>query len=128
MAVFVVVASAPFSVTDALAIMNGAIFGPITGTFVDVFGLVGAALLGYWINLHASSLLHLDEYLHRLPALGQALPGRFAGLSAGGARHSRIRRNGCHGNRGRLPHPGLGSRLDDVRDCNSDLFATDDLR
>ena len=28
-AIFAVVASAPFSVTDALAIMNGAIFGPV---------------------------------------------------------------------------------------------------
>ncbi|MGC1986453.1 MAG: hypothetical protein WA668_13790, partial [Candidatus Cybelea sp.] len=30
--IFAVVASAPFSVTDALAIMNGAIFGPVKGT------------------------------------------------------------------------------------------------
>ena len=73
-AVFVVVASAPFSMTDALAIMNGAIFGPITGTLVDIFGLVGAALLGYWINLHASSLLQLDDYLHRLPRWVKRFP------------------------------------------------------
>jgi uncharacterized membrane protein YdjX (TVP38/TMEM64 family) len=73
-AVFVVVASAPFSVTDALAIMNGAIFGPVTGTLVDVFGLVGAALLGYWINSHASNLFRLQEYLHRLPPWVKRFP------------------------------------------------------
>ena len=56
-AIFVVVASAPFSVTDALAIMNGAIFGPVRGTLVDIFGLIGGALLGYWINLHATQAL-----------------------------------------------------------------------
>ena len=56
-AIFAVVASAPFSVTDALAIMNGAIFGPVNGTIVDTVGLVLAALLGYWINRHASRAL-----------------------------------------------------------------------
>lgn len=73
-AVFVVVASAPFSVTDALAIMNGAIFGPVKGTLVDAFGLVGAALLGYWINRNASTLWRLEEYLHRLPAWVKRFP------------------------------------------------------
>ena len=71
---FVIVASAPFSVTDALAIMNGAIFGPVKGTLVDVFGLVGAALLGYWINRHATRLWSLDEYLRRLPAWVRRFP------------------------------------------------------
>lgn len=73
-AVFVVVASAPFSVTDALAVMNGAIFGPVKGTLVDAFGLVGAALLGYWINQHATRLWRLEEYLHRLPAWVKRFP------------------------------------------------------
>lgn len=73
-AVFVVVASAPFSVTDALAIMNGAIFGPVRGTLVDVFGLIGAALLGYWINRHATRVWRLEEYLHRLPAWVKRFP------------------------------------------------------
>lgn len=65
--VFAVVASAPFSVTDALAIMNGAVFGPVVGSIVNAIGLVLAALLGYWINRHASRLLDLDAYLARLP-------------------------------------------------------------
>jgi len=73
-AIFAVVASAPFSVTDALAIMNGAIFGPIKGTVVDAVGLVLAALLGYWINRHASRLLNLHEYLDRLPAWVRRFP------------------------------------------------------
>jgi uncharacterized membrane protein YdjX (TVP38/TMEM64 family) len=73
-AVFILVASAPFSVTDALAIMNGAIFGPLKGTLVDVFGLVGAALLGYWINRHATRLWCLEEYLERLPAWVRRFP------------------------------------------------------
>lgn len=72
--VFAVVASAPFSVTDALAIMNGAIFGPVKGALVDAIGLVIAAMLGYWVNLHASSLLDLQEYLHRLPAWVKRFP------------------------------------------------------
>jgi uncharacterized membrane protein YdjX (TVP38/TMEM64 family) len=73
-AIFAVVASAPFSVTDALAIMNGAIFGPIVGTIVDTVGLVLAALLGYWINLHASNLFNLQESLHRLPGWVKRFP------------------------------------------------------
>jgi uncharacterized membrane protein YdjX (TVP38/TMEM64 family) len=73
-AIFAVVASAPFSVTDALAIMNGAVFGPIVGTIVDTVGLVLAALLGYWINLHASNLFNLQESLHRLPGWVKRFP------------------------------------------------------
>jgi uncharacterized membrane protein YdjX (TVP38/TMEM64 family) len=37
--IFTIVASAPFSVTDALAIMNGAIFGPVKGSIVNAIGL-----------------------------------------------------------------------------------------
>ena len=73
-AVFALVASAPFSVTDALAIMNGAIFGPIKGSLVDVVGLVLAAMLGYWVNLRASKLLDLQDYLHRLPGWVKRFP------------------------------------------------------
>jgi uncharacterized membrane protein YdjX (TVP38/TMEM64 family) len=67
-AVFAAVASAPFSVTDALAIMNGAIFGPVKGSLVNAIGLVLAAIVGYWINRHASEMLDLDGYLQRLPS------------------------------------------------------------
>ncbi|HEY1428184.1 MAG TPA: VTT domain-containing protein [Candidatus Tumulicola sp.] len=65
--IFALVASAPFSVTDALAIMNGAIYGPFGGTLVDVIGLVLAAMLGYWVNMRASKMLDLPAYLERLP-------------------------------------------------------------
>ncbi|MGB6986341.1 MAG: VTT domain-containing protein [Candidatus Aquilonibacter sp.] len=73
-AVFAVVASAPFSVTDALAIMNGAIFGPVMGSIVNAIGLVLAALMGYWINRHASQWLDLDAYLERVPAWVKRFP------------------------------------------------------
>ncbi|HTX56942.1 MAG TPA: VTT domain-containing protein [Candidatus Acidoferrales bacterium] len=73
-AVFAVVASAPFSVTDALAIMNGAIFGPLAGSIVNAVGLVLAALCGYWINRHASEMLDLDSYLQRVPAWVKRFP------------------------------------------------------
>ncbi|HEV3195734.1 MAG TPA: VTT domain-containing protein [Candidatus Cybelea sp.] len=73
-AIFGLVASAPFSMTDALAIMNGALFGPIKGTLVDTAGLVLGALLGYWLNRHASRLFDLQEYLHRLPPWVKRFP------------------------------------------------------
>lgn len=73
-AIFAVVASAPFSVTDALAIMNGAIFGPIRGTIIDAAGLFCAALLGYWINLHATKLFDLERSLERLPPWVKRFP------------------------------------------------------
>ena len=72
--IFAVVASAPFSVTDALAIMNGAIFGPLRGSLVDIVGLALAAMLGYWINRRASTLLDLADYLQRLPAWVKRFP------------------------------------------------------
>ena len=65
---FAVVASAPFSVTDALAIMNGAIFGPFWGSIVNAVGIVVAGFIGYWINRHATDLLDLDAAISRLPA------------------------------------------------------------
>ena len=73
-AVFALVASAPFSVTDALAVMNGAIFGPVLGSIVNAIGLVFGALLGYWINRHASRLLDLESYLKRLPGWAKRFP------------------------------------------------------
>ncbi len=73
-AIFAVVASAPFSVTDALAIMNGAIFGPVKGSIVNAVGLVIAALMGYGIQRHASQLLDLDSYLQRVPSWVKRFP------------------------------------------------------
>ncbi|MBV8373006.1 MAG: TVP38/TMEM64 family protein, partial [Candidatus Eremiobacteraeota bacterium] len=72
--VFAIVASAPFSVTDALAIMNGAIFGPLRGSLVDAIGLVLAAVIGYWVNQRASKLLDLHKYLQRLPGWVKRFP------------------------------------------------------
>ncbi|MDP9017456.1 MAG: hypothetical protein M3N19_03910 [Candidatus Eremiobacteraeota bacterium] len=66
--IFAIVASAPFSVTDAIAVMNGALFGPLWGSIVNAVGLVLAAILGYYVNAHASHLLDLEATLERLPA------------------------------------------------------------
>jgi uncharacterized membrane protein YdjX (TVP38/TMEM64 family) len=72
--VFALVASAPFSVTDALAIMNGAIFGPWWGSLVNAIGLVFAAMLGYEINRRASHLMDLEATLKRLPPWVKRFP------------------------------------------------------
>ena len=66
-AIFALVASAPFSVTDALAIMNGAVFGPFWGSVVNGIGIIFAGAIGYWVNRHASHLLDLEAALARLP-------------------------------------------------------------
>ncbi len=66
--VFAIVASAPFSVTDALAIMNGVIFGPLWGSVVNAIGLVLAALAGYGIARRTSHLLELEKNIEKLPA------------------------------------------------------------
>jgi uncharacterized membrane protein YdjX (TVP38/TMEM64 family) len=65
-AVFALVASAPFSVTDALAVMNGAIFGPFGGSLVDAVGLVLAAMLGYSIFMRISIVCRRGLSVSRL--------------------------------------------------------------
>ena len=66
--IFAVVASAPFSVTDALAVMNGVLFGPWIGSVVNAAGLVLAAVIGYVVALRTSQLLNIEESVARLPA------------------------------------------------------------
>lgn len=66
--VFAVVASAPFSVTDALAIMNGVLFGPVWGSIVNAVGLVLAAVIGYVIALRTSAAFDVKKNVERLPA------------------------------------------------------------
>jgi uncharacterized membrane protein YdjX (TVP38/TMEM64 family) len=65
--VFAVVASAPFSVTDALAIMNGVLFGPWIGTLVNAAGIVLAAVIGYVVALRTSKLLDIESTVQKLP-------------------------------------------------------------
>lgn len=72
--IFAVVASAPFSVTDALAVMNGSIFGPVWGSIINAIGIVFAALLGYWVNRRAQHLLDLEQTLAHLPAWVKRFP------------------------------------------------------
>lgn len=73
-AIFIAVASAPFSMTDALAVMNGSIFGPLWGSVVNAIGLVFASMVGYWINQRASHLLDLEQALEKLPAWVKRFP------------------------------------------------------
>jgi uncharacterized membrane protein YdjX (TVP38/TMEM64 family) len=65
--VFAVVASAPFSVTDALAIMNGILFGPLWGSVVNAVGLVLAAVIGYVVALRTSAAFDVKKNVERLP-------------------------------------------------------------
>jgi uncharacterized membrane protein YdjX (TVP38/TMEM64 family) len=63
-----VVASAPFSVTDALAIMNGVLFGPLAGSLINAGGLIIAAVVSYLIALRTNKLLDIEQRLERLPS------------------------------------------------------------
>jgi uncharacterized membrane protein YdjX (TVP38/TMEM64 family) len=65
--IFALVATAPFSVTDALAVMNGAIFGPVMGSVVNAVGLVLAALGSYALALRTAHLLELGKRIEHLP-------------------------------------------------------------
>ena len=65
--VFAVVASAPFSVTDALAVMNGVLFGPVWGSVVNAVGLVLAAVIGYVVALRTSTAFDVKRNVERLP-------------------------------------------------------------
>jgi uncharacterized membrane protein YdjX (TVP38/TMEM64 family) len=67
-AIFAIVASAPFSVTDALAVSNGVLFGPWVGSAVNAAGLVLAAIVGYAIARRTSRLFDLETQILRLPA------------------------------------------------------------
>jgi uncharacterized membrane protein YdjX (TVP38/TMEM64 family) len=66
--VFAIVASAPFSVTDALAIMNGVLFGPVWGSVVNALGLVLAAVIGYVVALRTSAAFDVKKNVEKLPA------------------------------------------------------------
>jgi uncharacterized membrane protein YdjX (TVP38/TMEM64 family) len=66
--VFAIVASAPFSVTDALAIMNGVLFGPLLGSIINAVGLVLAAVIGYVVALRTSDAFDVKKNVERLPA------------------------------------------------------------
>ena len=65
--IFAIVASAPFSVTDALAVSNGVLFGPWLGAAVNAGGLVLAAIIGYAVALRTSKMLDIERQVTRLP-------------------------------------------------------------
>ncbi len=65
--ILAIVASAPFSVTDALAVMNGVLFGPLWGSVVNALGIILAAAIGYLVALRTSELLDIEAQVKRLP-------------------------------------------------------------
>ncbi len=65
--ILAIVASAPFSVTDALAVMNGVLFGPLWGSVVNALGIVLAAIIGYVVALRTSELLDIEAQVQKLP-------------------------------------------------------------
>ncbi len=65
--ILAIVASAPFSVTDALAVMNGVLFGPLWGSVVNALGIVLAAVIGYLVAIRTSALLDIEAQVQRLP-------------------------------------------------------------
>jgi uncharacterized membrane protein YdjX (TVP38/TMEM64 family) len=73
-AVMAVVASAPFSVTDALAIMNGVIFGPVWGSIINAVGIVLAAMFGYLLARRTCTLLNIQRQIERLPGWARRFP------------------------------------------------------
>lgn len=72
--VMAVVASAPFSVTDALAIMNGVIFGPLWGSVVNAIGILIAAVCGYLLAFRTCTLLNMQEQIEKLPGWARRFP------------------------------------------------------
>ncbi len=65
--IFAIVAAAPFSVTDALAVTNGVLFGPWLGSAVNAGGLLLASIIGYAVALRTSTLLDMGHQIARLP-------------------------------------------------------------
>lgn len=65
--IFALVASAPFSVTDALAISNGVIFGPWVGSAINAIGIVIGAILSYLIARRTAKLLDIEGRVSQLP-------------------------------------------------------------
>jgi uncharacterized membrane protein YdjX (TVP38/TMEM64 family) len=72
--VMALVASAPFSVTDALAIMNGVIFGPVWGSIVNAFGIVLAAVIGFMLARRTCTLLNIQQQIEKLPGWARRFP------------------------------------------------------
>ena len=61
------VASAPFSIIDALAVSNGVMFGPWIGSVINAVALVIASAVSYMIARRTVHLLYIDQQIQRLP-------------------------------------------------------------
>jgi uncharacterized membrane protein YdjX (TVP38/TMEM64 family) len=66
--IFAIAGSAPFSVTDALSVSNGALFGAWLGSAINFAGLVLASVIGYAVALSTSASLDMEGQIARLPA------------------------------------------------------------
>jgi len=64
-----------FSVTDALAIMNGVLFGPVAGSIVNAIGLVLAAMIGYAVALRTSTAFDVRANVERFAELAPGTSG-----------------------------------------------------
>jgi hypothetical protein len=120
---FAVVASAPFSVTDALAIMNGVLFGPMWGSIVNAVGIVLAA-----VDRLRRRAAHVATARHRSAIAVKRLPRGCAGSKSGSpmflivrADHPGAGRDDRNADGGSATRPDLPSNLHDVRDRRSDL-------
>ena len=72
--ILAVVAAAPFSVTDALALSNGVLFGGFRGALVNAAGLFFGALLGYLIARRTCTWLDVAAQIERLPEAVKRFP------------------------------------------------------
>ena len=69
-----IVAAAPFSVTDALAVSNGVLFGPVVGSLVNAAGLFVGAILSYYVARRTCKWLDVAAHMERLPDAVKRFP------------------------------------------------------
>jgi uncharacterized membrane protein YdjX (TVP38/TMEM64 family) len=69
-----IVAAAPFSVTDALAVSNGVVFGPVIGSLVNAAGLFVGSILSYYVARRTCKWLDVAAHMERLPDAVKRFP------------------------------------------------------
>jgi len=53
--------------SEALSLINGAVYGPILGTLLGFLGNMLAAIIEYYIGAHLSNVADFEERRHNLP-------------------------------------------------------------